>query len=530
MKFVKWVNELKLLITQNINHFKMNKKYIVLVFSFILLLFLDCKSNELKNDQLPSFYFFIEPPSCASCVSLPINSIISEIENFFPNSKLEVIVKIADSSLINPFIKKNIRGKSISYAVTDSILKKYQIEKIPTLIVLNFHKDEIARFENDSIKYFSIKAIQKLINYYSLDSLESISVKYPIGNPQVQSFFIKENNLSYVDIMKNEIGVIDILNGDSINSIIPDSAIINKITEKISDEDLEWLNDRLYPIFTFNYAIPTKNKEYLCNAKVISGVKTDTIIKIVDSAEQKIARKRYVNSNINVLCGNSQIFDSLPNNSSVNSPKLVGSNLFVCHNIIKEKNYNNHLDSLFLITESNNPRFENSRNLLSLNDLKEAYKLDSVHYIPSIGLVDFNWENDEYIYLNPWLKTFISINRKSFEINKIFAKGLLNYIIETSADLFESNSGYSDENFYIMESGIIKNTYNILIFHLNKDKSTDYFVIQKYDLNGNFISEDYYNCDKDDKMFKIHLITDYEKNQGHFLIHSKKRNWYLMNY
>lgn len=508
----------------------MNKNNIILVFSFILLLFLDCKSNELKNEQLPSFYFFIEPPSCASCVSLPINSIISEIEKFFPNSKLEVIVKIADSSLIKPFIKKNIKGKSISFAVTDSILKKYQIEKIPTLIVLNFHNDEIARFENDSLKYFSINAIQKLFNYYSLDILKCISVKYPIGNPQVQSFFIKENNLSYVDIMKNEIGVMSILNGDSVKTIIPDSTIINKITEKISDEDLEWLNDRLYSIFSFNYAIPTENKAYLCNAKVITGVKTDTIVKIVDSTEQKMTRKRYVNSNINVLCGNSQILDSNQNNPRVISPKQVGSNLFVCHNIIKEKNYNSHLDSIFLITESNNPRFENSRNLLSLNDLKKAYKLDSVHYIPSIGLVDYIKENDEYIYLNPWLKTFISINRKSFEINKIFAKGLLKYIIETSADLFESNSGYSDENFYIMESGIIKNTYNVLILHLNKDKSTDYFVIQKYGLNGNFISEDYYNCDKDDKMFKIHLITDYEKNQAFILIHSKKRNWSLIKY
>lgn len=508
----------------------MNKKYIILVISFILLFFLDCKSNEIRNEQLPSFYFFIEPPSCASCVSLPINSIISDIEKLFPNSKLEVIVKIADSSLINPFIKKNIRWKNISFAVTDSILKKYEIEKIPTLIVLNFHEDEIARFENDSIKYFSINVIQKLFNYYSLDSLKNISVKYPIGNPQVQSFFIKENSLSYVDIMKNEIGVMSILNGDSIKTIIPDSAIINKITEKISDEDLEWLNDRLYPMFTFNYAIPTENNEYLCNAKVICGVKTDTITKIVDSAEQKMTRKRYLNSNINVLCGNSQILDSNQNNPRIISPKQLSSNLYVCHNIIKEKNYNNHLDSLFLITESNNPRFENSKNLLSLNDLKKVYKLDSIHYIPSIGLVDFNWESDEYIYLNPWLKAFIAINRKSNEINKICAKGLLKYIIETSADIFETNSCYSDENFYIMESGVIQNTYNILILHLNQDKFTDYFIIQKYDLNGNFISEDYYHCNKDDKMFKIHLITDYEKNQAFILIHSKKRNWSLMKY
>ena len=505
-------------------------KNIISVLSLVLLLFLDCKSDDFINDKLPSFYFFIEPPTCASCVSLPINNVISEIENKFPNLKLEVIVKLADSSLINPFIKKNIKGKNISYAVTDSILKEFQITCIPTLIVLNFHNDEIARFEKDSIKYFSIKSIQKLFNFYSLDSSKCIPVKYPIGNPQVQSFFIKKNNLTYVDIMKNEIGVINILNGDSVKTIIPDSSLINKITENISKEDLEWLIDKLYPLLSFNYAIPIENNEYLCNAKVISGVKTDTIVKKVDSVEQKMTRKRYLNRNINVLCSNTQVFDSIQNNSSINSPKQISANLFISHNIIKEKNFNNHLDSLFLITELNNPHFTNSRNLLSLNDLKKAYKLDSIHYIPSIGLVDYSKEKDEYIYLNPWLKTFIAINRKSFELNKICAKGLLNYIIETSANLFETNSGYCNDNYYIMESGVINNIYNSLILHLNKDKSTDYFVIQKYDLNGNFISEDYYHCDKDDKMFKIHLITDYKKDSGYFLIQSKKRNWFLMNY
>jgi len=92
------------------------------------------------------------------------------------------------------------------------------------------------------------------------------------------------------------------------------------------------------------------------------------------------------------------------------------------------------------------------------------------------------------------------------------------------------NSGFSNENYYIMESGVIDNIHNILILPLNQDKFTDYFIIQKYDLNGNFISEDYYHCDKDDKMFKIHLITDYEKNQAFILIHSKKRNWSLIKY
>ncbi|NLO18605.1 MAG: hypothetical protein GX121_01790 [Ignavibacteria bacterium] len=461
---------------------------------------------------------------------MPINNIISEIEKFFANSKLEIIVKVADSSLINPFIKKNIRGENISFAVTDSILKVFGIKSIPTLIVLNFHNDEIARFEKDSIKRFSAKSIQKLFNHYLLDYSKIIPIKYPIGNPQVQSFFIKENNLSYVDIMKNEIGVFNIHSGDSVNTFTPDSALIKKITEKISVEDLEWLHNRLYPIFSFNYAIPTNNNEYLCNAKVISGVKTDTIVKNVDSVEQKMTRKKYLNRNVNVLFGNIQTLDSKQNNTLANSPKQFSSNLFVCHNIIKEKNYNNHLDSLFLITESNNPHFLNSRALLSLNDLKKAYKLDSVHYIPSIGLIDYNKENDEYFYLNPWLKTFISINRKNFKTNKICAKGLLNYIVETSADLFEANLGYDNENYYIMEAGIIKDTYNILILPLNKDKSTDYYVTQKYDLNGNFISENYYHCEKNDKIFKIHFITDYAKNTGYFLIQSKKRSWYLTYY
>ena len=65
---------------------------------------------------------------------------------------------------------------------------------------------------------------------------------------------------------------------------------------------------------------------------------------------------------------------------------------------------------------------------------------------------------------------------------------------------------------------------------LNIDKSTDYYVTQKYDLNGNFISENYYHCEKNDKIFKIHFITDYAKNTGYFLIQSKKRSWYLTYY
>ncbi len=509
----------------------MNKNNIILVFCIILIFSLNCKSNNLTTNQQPSFYFFIEPPACASCVSLPINNIISEIERFFPNSKLEVILKLADSSLINPFIKKNIRGKNITFAVTDSILKEFEISNIPTLIVLNFHNDEIARFEKDSIKYFSIKAIQKLFNFYSLDSSKCIPVKYPIGNPQVQSFFINENNLSYVDIMKNEIGIINAINGDSVSAIVPDSSIINKITTNISEQDLDWLRDNMYPLFTYNYAIPSEKDSYVCNADAICGIKIDTITKIIDSSEQKVTRKKYLKEKVNIIArNNTQVIDNNKIRKSLNSPSKFNSELFTAHIILKEKFFSNNLDSLFLIAESSNPFFLNYRNLLSLEELKTTYNLDSIHYIPSIGLISYINKKDEYIYLNPWLKAFIAINRKSNEINKIYAKGLLKYIIKTSAFLFETNSGYSNENYYIMESGVIGNIYNILILPLNQDKSTDFFVIQKYDLNGKFISEDYYHCNKDDKMFKIHLITDYEKNKGYILIHSKKRNWCLMKY
>ena len=508
--------------------------YIILWIFLLLTSIAFCKDLDSNTKHLPSFSLFIEPPGCAGCTTLPINNIINNIEKKFPDATLQIYVKIPDSSLITSAIYKCIKAKNINYIIDEPIIKKLNLKSYPTLIMFNFHNDEIYRYERANIDSFSIQKLKKLLSNQIINETNAVSIKYPIVKPQVQSFFIKDNKMSYVDIMQNEIGVIDLKTGDSIKTISPDSTLIKSVLKNLEEKDLEWLSGSLFPIIKYKSAIPLGNDEFICKAYLVTGFKSDTVTRIINSLEQKSGRRVMQTKAVNLTVKGDTTYriDSTKSKYNVNEPYRLKSNKYLCHISLPSKasKENDILDTTYLLAESYNPLLIDVNPFLSLGLIKKVYNWDSVRYIYSIGLVDYNNISDEYYYMNPWLKVFLSYNKKNNIAKKIKPKGLLAFLFEISADFFESNNITTGalEDFYLYGWGLANEAINILIVPHNNDKSSEYFVIQKYDYKCNFISEDYYSYKDNDKIFRVDFISDYDNNNSYLLIQSKKRHWQLI--
>ena len=79
-----------------------------------------------------------------------------------------------------------------------------------------------------------------------------------------------------------------------------------------------------------------------------------------------------------------------------------------------------------------------------------------------------------------------------------------------------------------MNAIFVENNIYILLMHKNIKKMSDHFIIQKYNGNGNFVSETVY-YDLDDKIYRVHIInSDNYRDEFKILIQSKNKLWALV--
>ena len=507
----------------------------MLFFSFL------CKLNtsEIVSDNIPVFVFFADYYSCASCNYFNLNQNITLIEKKYPDALILVYLKIADSSLIDNYINNKIKSKNINYLTpdfSDTIEKKLSINNYPTLIIYNFNGNELMRFHGKEFDNLSEVKLSSKTFYSNL--INPISVKFSIGVPNTQSIVVSNNVVHYVDMVKNEIGKFSLLTGDSIQSIKPDSTLLNYSLDRLNSSDEKWVNDKMYPLSNYKFVIPIDNKNLYCLSTNVSNVTTDTsFIQKNNTNVANICKLIKIKNIVSkIKDGKTDTIFEFPNNDiSYNHLKKMNNNMYTASitqqdkkKILKNKKL---YDSAFICVQAKNINFENSEYVISYADIMKEYSLDSIS-LYSLGLIEFSPETNSYIYLNPFITVFFSYNTTTKIINKFEAKGLLSELFKQSSNfsLLNSHKTNNDYEYFLMEWFINNDEINILILPRNKKKNTQFIVVSKYNLNGEFLGECYYSYADKDVIFRAHLFGDNRTGYKYLLVQSKLHKWQIIRF
>lgn len=502
-----------------------------------------CISFSANDYDIPlkkfsySFIFFSDLTNCSSCDLTRYNDVLSNIKKSYPNSEIRVYVKVVDISQFHPLVAKQYHCDSVLPDVGGAIYNLFNMSTLPSFVVLNYNGDLLYKFESKdfSSDLSMIEARQSIVEIPDKNILLDTNGYYQVGSPLIQSCYIRNDKLYISDILKNSFNIYDINLGNHIFEYKPDSKLENYFLTDFSEEDIERYKSMKQKVSSCKSLLPLKDDIIIGLFSNLSHVTIDTVfIKNPDTYKDDVPKtcKLFGSTTIGTVIKDGKLEDIFQydlDNYSINYPKYASDTMYFA-NISWKKDYKNikEDDEIFTFISSKDYKFSNPEYHLSNQQIMKATGRDSFN-LKTSGLLVYSNTDKSIFYINPWNDLFIKYFPENHKIVLLEARGILKGLFKDEADSlsnkFSKNS--SGSIYYLMEGLIIDDMLYVLFMHRNSEKFSDHFVLQKYNLEGEFVKEIIF-FDESDKIFNFRLLYSFS-NELKILIQSSKRRWSVID-
>ncbi len=493
------------------------------VIILLLTILLQCFSVRLTATDSYAPVFAVFPEQKNGIVDAnTVGKALAEIEIAFPDSKIYIFIRITDSSGVAPVGKNTFQSKDLRYYKADSADNEaayYAITAYPSLLALNFNGNEIARFEGEELQDFSADNLKEKFRTMAIAS--ALPVSYPIGQPKTGSIVLKNGIVHYVDLKNFSIGEFDIRTGDSITTIAPDRKFRKFVLDNSPIEDISNFKYEEFPPVNFNYAYPIRKDELLCLCTNWDSCSGNSC---------KLVKKKFI---LVTLKNNKPVsVDTfIDNKYSIKQLHQLSNGEMICDlnfaDRAKLKTDVSLYDSIFLYAKFPNNDFDKIDYLLPLGLLRRSYK-DKALNINSTGLLEYNRKQGHYIYLNPWMGVFVKYRTERDSLEKIAPQGLLRSIFNDWKASPLCLPEYSSYEYILMDWYFSEDKFNVLIQPWNKDSYSNFFIVDTYSSNGDFLYETRWQYQDPDRIHLVYPFSNATGNGAWFLINSEKRRWQLV--
>ena len=479
-----------------------------LFFVLVMVLSATACAQELPYRHL----LFIDIDDCLLCNQTIVNS---TIENLRSSRKGKIIGVLSANSLDDYKIYcKNLRVDSCIYD-TIGLFKKFNIKDPPVLLVTSQSGYELYRCEsikryNSCISELLDKTSEKNFNdipHISLERNES-SV---LGNAYQPVIDFRDNTLYTVDILQNEIAGYNIFSGKRVLTILPPSKAEELSAMKKSLPEVFGLDD-----WGISFANP-KEKTVTAKLEQVSPTMVRGKLSVLLEIETRVIDST-VQSNGSVSRSSHflprLIHTTFQNNQyqRVNTPAsdeyaasyvkyrepIIYSNL--SYGFIKKGNKLPE-DSISAFFISRSPTLEEGRFFLNYGRLKKEYGLTRFN-TRTTGILEYNHKQKGFVYMNHWNHIFCKVLLKDTIIKFKFT-GLLHCAVPENP---EPRLLASSDSMQYFVNDILSNSrhFFVLIQPYSPQKSSSYYILQRYDWNGKLVRETPVHCN-DDKVLRINL-------------------------
>lgn len=479
-------------------------------FFFVLIILL---STSVYTHEMPYKYFlFIDVDHCLQCNQTIINSTIERLREQKTGKVIAVLS--TNSSDDYTIYCKQLDVDSCIYDTLD-LFKRCAIKNQPTLIVTSQSGYELYRCENINRYNSDVGEILKKISRINNKDIQQIVLEKNdnsiLGKAYQPIIDFRNNTLYTVDELQNEIAGYSIVTGKRLLTIKPPSKA----------EELAAMKKALPQVFGLEaWGIPfSKPKENRVKAKFQQVTPTMNFgtLSILLSVETEVAdtsilpdgtislSKHNLGRTITTTYSNNQIQGAyIPATEEYAASYLKYREPILYSNLsygFIRKNHRIPEDSLSPFFISRIPTLEQGKYFLNYGRLKKEYGLTTFNTL-TLGVLEYNQAQKGFIYMNHWNHIFCKILLRDTIIKFQFS-GLLHCAVPNNPKPLLLT--HTDTMRYFVND-IFSNSrhFFVLIQPYSPQKSSDYYIIQRYNWDGTLEREIPIYCD-DDKILRINI-------------------------
>ena len=479
---------------------------------FFLILSLVFCTSMFAHEMPYKHFLFIDVDNCLQCNQTIINSTIERLREQKTGKVIAVLS--TNSSDDYTIYCKQLDVDSCIYDTLD-LFKRCAIKNQPTLIVTSQSGYELYRCENINRYNSDVGEILKKISRINNKDIQQIVLEKNdnsiLGKAYQPIIDFRNNTLYTVDELQNEIAGYSIVTGKRLLTIKPPSKA----------EELAAMKKALPQVFGLEaWGIPfSKPKENRVKAKFQQVTPTMDFgtLSILLSVETEVAdtsilpdgtmslSNHYLGRIISTTYSNNQIQGAyIPATEEYAASYLKYREPILYSNLsygFIRKNHRIPEDSLSPFFISRIPTLEQGTYFLNYGRLKKEYGLTTFNTL-TLGVLEYNQAQKGFIYMNHWNHIFCKILLRDTIIKFPFS-GLLHCAVPNNPKPLLLP--HTDTMRYFVND-IFSNSrhFFVLIQPYSPQKSSDYYIFQRYNWDGTLEREIPIYSD-DDKILRINI-------------------------
>lgn len=442
------------------------------------------------------FVFIYDSNECINCDVAALTSYIYKLEKLYPTYDIEIVSNSKRNSDID-FLRSKFDKYKIIKDTNEYYMDLYNVEKTLALIVLNENGIPIQKYEELQTNPININELNKLSQYKNLSALQIIGeFDYKVLPRGGKFQFDKEGKLIAVNTLNNCIVKIDIEKKEQIFKIEPDESIQLYYLQMYDPSMYKSLRKDSYPLARINFFLIDSLNNLIVDYTVVNSIQLDTIFKLRGNDTILETSKYYYSSGLEVQYNRnkvSKIFQP-PVKLNLHQIELVHNKYFALAGYFDSFNFDDIIknDIHQILIKSDTPDFNNYQSVLSYKQTFKEFKMDKFNTL-TLGIFCYI-DSNEYIYMNPWNNLFF-----------IYKDGFFKRIKMTSflSEIYNKNlkKNYSLNNLVVKDNNIY-----VMIQEFDKKKLCNKFIVQQYDVNGNFIKELIYH-NNGEQLYYAYLVN-----------------------
>ncbi len=492
-----------------------NRLHIIFVIFILLSNYTSFAKIHNTTDTL-EFVFLLDSQGCINCFNNSIKDNIKNIKTYIPNSKISILIRTQSKGDIRIF-KKIFKNIKLIETTKKIDIQKYGLSHFPCLLVYNSSGillksyDEITQypplFSDNYVKELSID----VLSLKTVPIIETDSIFYSTNLP---CFYINKDRKSLVlmDYLQNNFTEVNINTGKpikqwTINKEIKshflnrnDSSIYN-MSKKELYENLD-LQTKMYDLFSNNgntSIFISLLKSYTITNGYDSSRNNSTIIY---TPEYEYALVNYdTNLNYTILKHN------IMKGYYTMKHKVINNNYFSIQ-IPNSETIEN--DSVFYFVVKYDSLLQNSKLLAQfVKNKNKKYSLDDF-----LETTIFINDNEDNFIINSKLNMFGYWNKQG-DFSQIQCKGALADVFIKQSLITQLDVIKKGENNKYSFKIVNNDTESFLVVYViysqignktDKEVVAQLYGIQKYSKQGEFLGEQLYRPNKNNKVFLFNPI------------------------
>ncbi len=470
-------------------------------------------STSVFAHEMPYKYFlFIDVDKCLQCNQTIINSTIEQLRSQKTGKVIAVLA--TNSSDDYTIYCKQLDVDSCIYD-TLGLFKRCAIKDQPTLIVTSQSGYELYRCENIKRYNSGVAEILKKTSAINTKDIPQIVLEKNdnsiLGKAYQPIIDFRDNTLYTVDELQNEIAGYSIATGKRLLTIKPPS----------KEEEIFAMKKALPQVFGLEvWGIPfSKPKETTVKAKFQQVTPTMNFgtLSILLTVETKVTdtsilpdgtmslSNHNLGRTISTTYSNNQIQGAyIPATEEYAASYLKYRDPILYSNIsygFIRKKHRIPEDSISPYFISRTPTLEQGKYFLDYGRIKKEYGLTKFN-TNTLGVLEYNHKQKGFVYMNHWNHIFCKILLRDTIIKFPFS-GLLHCAVPNNP---KSLLIADTDTMRYFVNDIFSNTRNffVLIQPYSPQKSSDYYILQRYDWDGTLEREIPVQS-HDDKVLRINI-------------------------